>query len=194
MSHKRMVALMIVLWAIVLILVVMMLATPVAAYDGTRITTARQDALHEAADLLRAAGLADDDPAIRALSAEWWAEQESLDIVARVVMGEAGGCPWLHQVAVAAVVVNRVASPYFPGTVREVVAAPGQYTTLYLTGFDQTSRQCYEAAKKALDGESGVPEDVIWQAEFAQGSEVWWISEVDTGWYKSTTYFCRGVA
>lgn len=171
-----------------------MLATPAKAYDGERITTAKQDALHNAADLLRAAGLPDDDPAIMALSAEWWREQEALDIVARVVMGEAGNCPWMHQVAVAAVVVNRVNSPYFPDTVREVVAAPGQYTTLYLTGFEHTTRQCYEAAKKALDGESGVPEDVIWQAEFRQGAEVWWISEVDTGWYKSTTYFCRGVA
>jgi hypothetical protein len=92
------------------------------------------------------------------------------------------------------VVVNRVASPYFPETVRQVVSAPGQYTTLYLTGFEQTTRQCYEAAKKALDGESGVPEDVIWQAEFVQGKEVWWRSDVDTGWFRSTTYFCRGVA
>ena len=194
MKHKNIEALLIALLCIVFIAICILMATPATAYDGTRITTARQDALHEAADLLRAAGLPDDDLAIRALSAEWWAEEESLDILARVVMGEAGGCPWLHQVAVAAVVVNRVNSPYFPDTVREVVAAPGQYTTLYLTGFDKTSRQCYEAAKKALDGESGVPEDVIWQAEFRQGAEVWWISEVDTGWYKSTTYFCRGVA
>ena len=144
--------------------------------------------------MLRAAGLTDDDPAIVALGEAWWAEQESLDIVARVVQGEAGACPWMHQVAVAAVVVNRVASPYFPDTVREVVASPGQYTTLYLSGFEQTTRQCYEAAKKALDGESGVPEDVIWQAEFVQGTEIWWISKVDTGWFASTTYFCRGVA
>ena len=49
-----------------------------------------------------------------------------------------------------------------------------------------------EAAKKALDGLSGVPEDIVWQAEFRQGTEVWWESTVDTGWYKSTTYFCRG--
>jgi hypothetical protein len=100
----------------------------------------------------------------------------------------------MHQVAVAAVVCNRVNSPYFPSSVREVVAAPGQYTTLYLSGFEQTTRQCYEAAKKALDGESGVPEDVIWQSEFpGLGAETWWVSEVDTGWYKSTTYFNRGV-
>lgn len=180
--------------AVLVLFMLMLMLTPAEAYEGEPVRTARQETLHEAADSLRVAGLAEDDSAIRALSAEWWVEQERLDIVARVVMGEAGNCPWMHQVAVAAVVVNRVNSPYFPDTVREVVAAPGQYTTLYLTGFDQTSRQCYEAAKKALDGESGVPEDVIWQAEFRQGTEVWWISNVNTGWYASTTYFCRGVA
>lgn len=193
MKHKDLItAAMIII--LVAVIVIILAAIPTMAYDGTRITTARQDALHEAADLLRAAGLPEDDPAIRALSAEWWCEQENLNIVARVVMGEAGACPWEHQVAVAAVVVNRVNSPYFPGTVREVVAAPGQYTTLYLSGFDKTSRQCYEAAKVALDGTDNVPDDVIWQAEFPQGTEIWWISNVDTGWYSSTTYFCRGVA
>jgi hypothetical protein len=195
MKHKYIVAGGVVILALIFIVLCVAMATPAAAYDGERITTARQDALHEAADSLRLAGLAEDDPAIMALSAEWWAEQEALDIVARGVQGEAGACPWMHQVAVAAVVVNRVNSPYFPDTVREVVAAPGQYTTLYLSGFDKTSRQCYEAAKKALDGESGVPEDVIWQSEYPYlGTEIWLVSKVDTGWYKSTTYFNRGVA
>ena len=178
---------------VILIALAWILASNARAYEGPAIRTARQEALHQAAEILRAAGLPDDDPAVMALSAEWWAEQEALDIVARVVQGEAGNCPWAHQLAVAAVVVNRVNSPYFPNTVREVVAAPAQYTELYLTGFDKTSRQCYEAAKKALDGESGVPEDVIWQAEFIQGCEIWWVSTVDTGWFRSTTYFCRGI-
>ena len=194
MKHKYIVAMGVAILCMIFIALCVLMATPTKAYDGGRITTARQDALHEAADLLRAAGLPDDDPAIRALSVEWWREQEALDIVARVVMGEAGGCPWEHQVAVAAVVVNRVNSPYFPDTVREVVASPGQYTTLYLSGFEKTSRQCYEAAKVALDGTDDVPDDVIWQAEFPQGTEIWWISRVNTGWYSSTTYFCRGVA
>lgn len=193
MRHKDIVRGIIICMIVLLAALLIILAAPAAAYEGGRITTKRQDALHEAADLLRSFGLAEDDPAVQALSAEWWKEQENLDIVARVVMGEAGNCPWEHQLAVAAVVVNRVRSPYFADTVRDVVASPGQYTTLYLTGFERTSRQCYEAAKKALDGESGVPEDIIWQAEFPQGTEVWWISRVNTGWYASTTYFCRGV-
>lgn len=158
------------------------------------VRTAKQEALHEAADILRACGYAEDSDVIRALQTAWLEEQEALDITARVVMGEAGGCPWEHKVAVAAVVVNRTKSPYFPSSVLEVVAQPMQYSTIYLTGFEKTSRECYEAAKVALDGTDDVPDDVIWQAEFVQGSEIWWVSYVNTGWYTSTTYFCRGVA
>ena len=194
MRHKDIVRGIIICLVVLFVAFCVMLATPAKAYEGERITTAKQDALHEAAEILRAAGYADDSAVIKELQAQWWDEQEALDIVARVVQGEAGGCPWMHQVAVAAVVVNRVNSEHFPDTVREVVSAPMQYTTAYLSGFEKTSRQCYEAAKKALDGESGVPEDVIWQAEFVQGKEVWWRSDVDTGWFRSTTYFCRGVA
>lgn len=155
------------------------------------VRTAKQHALHEAADVLRAAGYADEDAEIRALSDAWFAEQEALDIVAKVVAGEAQDCPAEHQIAVAAVVVNRVNDERFPSTVREVVAQPGQYTTAYLTGFGRTPRSCYEAAKAALDGTDAVPDDVVWQAQFPQGREAWWISEVDTGWYRSTTWFCR---
>lgn len=176
------------------LLMLALLAVPAHAYEGERITTARQDALHEAADILRAVGYAEDSEVIRALGAEWAKEQEALDIIARVVQGEAGACPVEHQIAVAAVVVNRINSEMFPNTAREVVAQPGQYTTLYLRGFDRTSRACYEAAKIALDGTDEVPDDVIWQAQFPQGTEVWWRSEVDTGWWRSVTYFCRGVS
>jgi len=191
MNHKYIYPLLIVIICVIFIALCVLIAIPSKAYEGDVIRTVKQDALHEAADALRAAGYAEDSAPIRALSAAWWAEQEALDIVARVVMGEAGSCPFDHQVAVAAVVVNRVNSDLFPNTVRDVVAQPMQYTTLYLSGFDTTPRICYEAAKVALDGTDGVPDDVIWQAEFPQGREIWWRSEVNTGWYASTTFFCR---
>ena len=194
MKHNYIVPLIVAIMAVVLIIFCVIMATPAHAYDGERITTARQDALHEAADILRGYGYAEDSEVIRALGAEWAKEQEALDIIARVVQGEAGACPVEHQIAVAAVVVNRINSPLFPSTAREVVAQPGQYTTLYLRGFDRTTRACYEAAKIALDGTDDVPDDVIWQAQFPQGTEVWWASYVDTGWWQSTTFFCRGVA
>lgn len=112
-----------------------------------------------------------------------------LAILANVIAGEAPYCPQEHQVAVAAVVLNRVADDRFPGSVAEVVAQPGQYSTRYLERTDWPDG-CWEAAVKAMAGEHDVPPDVVFQAEFVQG-EIWWASEVDTGWWRSTTYFCK---
>ena len=196
MKHKHIEAMIIALVCIAFIAFCVLLATPAGAYDGERITTARQDALHHAADSLRLAGLSEDDPAIKALSAEWWKDQEALDIIAKVVAHEADPqwCEWEHSVAVGAVICNRVASEYFPNTVKEVVSAPGQYLPSYCYGFSETPRLCYEAAKAALDDDHDVPADAYWQAEFPQGREVWKTFRVDTGWYASTTFICRGVA
>ena len=195
MKHKYIVAMGVAILCMIFIALCVLMATPTKAYDGGRVTTARQDALHAAADLLRAAGLREDDPAIRALSAEWWKEQEALDILAKVVAHEADPqwCEREHSVAVAVVVLNRVASPYFPNTVKEVVAAPGQYLPSYTWGFENTPRLCYEVAKAALDGDHDVPADCYWQDTSIQGTSIWKAFTVDTGWFRSTTYICRGI-
>lgn len=113
-----------------------------------------------------------------------------LDILANVINGEAPNCPQEHQIAVAAVVLNRVADDRFPATVSGVVGQAGQYSEAYLHGTDAPA-DCYEAAQLALDGKHDVPPDVIYQANFPHGSGVWWESTIDTGWFRSTTYFCR---
>ena len=196
MKHNYIVPLIVAVLALILIVFCVALATPAYAYDGDRITTARQEALHEAADILRSCGYAGDSEVIRAIQAEWRAEQERLDIIAKVIDHEAppAWCEWEHSVAVGVVVLNRVASPLFPNTVKEVVAAPGQYLRSYTYGFDGTSRIAYEAAKAALDGEHDVPSDCFWQDNHVQGKAIWKAFTVDTGWYRSTTYICRGVA
>ncbi len=51
-----------------------------------------------------------------------------LYLLARVVYGEARGEPYVGQVAVAAVVLNRVASPDFPNTISGVVYQPWAFT------------------------------------------------------------------
>ena len=181
---------------VLFIVLCIIMATSARAYEGTPIRTAKQEALHQAADILRAAGYTDDSAEIKALSAAWWQQQEDLNILAKVIWKEANAeyCQWEHSVAVGAVILNRVASPYFADTVREVVAAPGQYLPSYTYGFDGIPRICYEAAKAAMDGDHDVPSDCYWQAEFPQGREVWKTFRVDTGYYASTTYICRGVA
>ncbi len=48
----------------------------------------------------------------------WW---DDVDLLSRVVMGEATGEPFAGQVAVAAVILNRTRSPEFPSTIAGVV-------------------------------------------------------------------------
>lgn len=103
--------------------------------------------------------------------------------------------------------MNRVASPDFPNTVKEVVSqkyewydSEGnfhciyQYHPSYCNDFENIDRQFYEDAKFVLDGlavDIYVPNDIIYQAEFPQGKETWWISEINYPNFHSTTYFCR---
>ncbi len=53
-----------------------------------------------------------------------WAE---IDLLARLVTAEATGEPFVGQVAVAAVVLNRVRSPLFPNSIAAVIYQPGQF-------------------------------------------------------------------
>ncbi len=53
-----------------------------------------------------------------------------LNLLARVVYGEARGEPYAGQVAVAAVVLNRVRSSSFPNTISGVVYQSGAFTAV----------------------------------------------------------------
>jgi len=53
-----------------------------------------------------------------------------LKIMANAVHGEARGEPYIGQVAVAAVILNRVDSPSFPQTVSGVIFQPGAFTAV----------------------------------------------------------------
>lgn len=195
MKHKNIEAFIIAVVCIIIIILCVLMATPANAYDGERITTARQEALHEAAEILRAAGYADDSAVLTAIKAEWWAQEEALHIIAKTIQNEADPewCAWEHSVAVGAVILNRVNSPYFPDTVKEVVAQPGQYLESYTRDFDGITQKSYEAAKAALDGDHDVPPDAYWQDNKVQGAYIWKSFLLDTGWFRSKTYICCGV-
>ncbi|MCY0879866.1 MAG: cell wall hydrolase [Firmicutes bacterium] len=51
-------------------------------------------------------------------------------MIAHLVQAEAGNQPFIGQVAVAAVVLNRLRAPGFPKTVLGVIFAPGQFETV----------------------------------------------------------------
>ncbi|HEX6988244.1 MAG TPA: cell wall hydrolase [Bacillota bacterium] len=50
-----------------------------------------------------------------------------LDLLARLVQAEAGGEPYAGQVAVAAVILNRLEHPLFPDTIPAVIYQPQQF-------------------------------------------------------------------
>lgn len=61
-------------------------------------------------------------------SANTW--QTDLQLIARAVNGEARGEPYEGQVAVAAVILNRVRHPSFPNTIAGVIYQPGAFTAV----------------------------------------------------------------
>ena len=122
--------------------------------------------------------------------------EEELEMLALVIYQEAGGdaCSDETRLMVGNVVLNRVADDRFPDTIEEVLLQERQYGRLHWTGLVWPERasqsveahavqRAYDCAERVLNGERLLPEDVIWQAEFKQGTEV--VAQQDG------FYFCR---
>ena len=77
----------------------------------------------------------------------------SLDLLARLISAEARGEPYEGQVAVGAVVLNRVNHPSFPSSVAEVIYQPGAFSCLDDGQFDEpVAESAYRAARDAVNG------------------------------------------
>ena len=86
------------------------------------------------------------------ISASLYRESE-LSLLARLVSGEARGEPYIGQVAVAAVVLNRVRSDAFPDTVSGVIFQPGAFDAVWDGQFDMTpTDSAMRAARDAMNG------------------------------------------
>lgn len=76
-----------------------------------------------------------------------------IDLLARLISAEARGEPYTGQVAVGAVVLNRMEHPSFPGTLSGVIYQSGAFSCLYDGQFDQpVAESAYRAARDALNG------------------------------------------
>ncbi|MBQ8741286.1 MAG: spore cortex-lytic enzyme [Clostridia bacterium] len=75
------------------------------------------------------------------------------ELLARIISAEARGETYLGQVAVGAVVLNRVEHPSFPDTVSGVVYQNGAFSCLYDGQFyEPVEDSAYSAARDALNG------------------------------------------
>lgn len=76
-----------------------------------------------------------------------------LYLLAKCVYSEARGEPYEGQVAVAAVVLNRVESPQFPNTIAEVIYQPWAFTAVHDGQINlEPNSTAYSAAKDAMNG------------------------------------------
>ncbi len=91
-------------------------------------------------------------PLTGTISASLYRESE-LTLLARLVSGEARGEPYIGQVAVAAVVLNRVRSDDFPDTISGVIFQPGAFDAVWDGQFDmEPTASCIRAARDAMNG------------------------------------------
>lgn len=117
---------------------------------------------------------------------------DDLALLAKVIHTEAGSA-WLSmewKMAVGEVLLNRVASPEFPDTLRDCAFQPGQYTAADEGWFEVLLpfRDCVEAAYRLLSGERVLRDpSVVFQSGGVQGGGV--ALELTDSVYGSV-YFC----
>lgn len=76
-----------------------------------------------------------------------------LYLLAKTVYAEARGEPYEGQVAVAAVILNRVESPDFPNTIAEVIYQPWAFTAVHDGQINlEPNETAYSAARDAMNG------------------------------------------
>lgn len=76
-----------------------------------------------------------------------------VSLLASIIHGEARGEPYEGQVAVGAVVLNRVASPNFPNSIAEVIYQPGAFDAVRDKQFYlEPNETALQAARDALNG------------------------------------------
>ncbi len=89
------------------------------------------------------------------------ATTDELTLLAALIQSEGGNQPYEGQVAIGAVVMNRVRSPGYPNTIQGVISAPGQFgpaasgkvASVMAAGPKAT---CMQAAQAAINGETTV--------------------------------------
>lgn len=117
---------------------------------------------------------------------------EDLSYLSKIIYAEAGSI-WLSdewKMSVGEVVLNRVKSPEFPNTIKDVVEQDGQYygkNSSYLK-YLKPDLRCVKIALRLLEGERVFDDSsVVFQANFPQGGGTCCrLFDKYLGW----TYFC----
>lgn len=107
---------------------------------------------------------------------EYYSEDD-LYWLSRVISAEVGNSTYESKAMCGLVILNRLNSPSFKAeTIEEVIFSPGQYETVSNGKiYDEPDEESVEIARKILAGtiEIEIPADVVYQAEFRQGSGIY---------------------
>ncbi len=93
--------------------------------------------------------------AVMTVAAQGSARSSDIQLLARCVNGEARGESYVGQVAVAAVILNRVKHPSFPNTLAGVIYQPGAFTAVSDGQINvpiDPSSTVYQACEDAMNG------------------------------------------
>lgn len=78
---------------------------------------------------------------------------DEVELLARAITGEARGEPYIGQVAVGAVILNRVRSPKFPNSIAGVIYQPSAFTAVADGQINMAATaEARRAARDALNG------------------------------------------
>ena len=102
------------------------------------------------------------------------ASDSDLDLLASIIYCEAGGESYEGQVAVGAVVLNRMESELYPDDMTDVIYQSGQFTPAMTGWLDEVRASgvpdyCYDAAQAALNGENPVGDCLYFHAGGGDG-------------------------
>ena len=118
---------------------------------------------------------------------------DELLLLARVLYAEAGDRVYStdYRLCVGEVILNRVASPEFPDTLREVVTQRGQYRCTEEPEFEdlRPDRECAQIALRLLLGERRLAPQVVYQSPWRIGPAFVRFYDRRLGY----TYFCESV-
>ncbi|MFX4261125.1 cell wall hydrolase [Pelotomaculum propionicicum] len=103
---------------------------------------------------------------------------EEVDLLARLITAEADGEPYEGKVGVGAVVLNRVAAPGFPKTIRDVIYQNGngiyQFEPVQNGWINRpASSDSIKAAKEAMEGADPTNGALYFFANYAKSKWLW---------------------
>ncbi len=111
-------------------------------------------------------------------------KQSDIDLLARLMTAEQGyGADERDYYLTGSVVINRMNMERYPNTLQDVIYDYGQYQCVENGHINRPYDEvAYQVAEELLVYGTEIPEDVIYQAEFIQGSDIY-----DK---RNRTYYC----